>query len=69
MLQVHHSQLETVLPKPGGHVMMLSPPHAGVRGTLIALDEEKFQVQVRSAVAPHAEVWLDYEAVCKLSTS
>jgi len=36
-----------VLPKPGGSVMALSGPHAGVRGTLLAIDEKKFQAQVR----------------------
>ena len=45
--QVHQSQLETVLPKPGGSVMVLSGPHAGARGTLLAIDEKKFQAQAR----------------------
>ena len=48
--QVHQSQLETVLPKRGGSVMALSGAHAGVRGTLLAIDEEKFQAQARKHI-------------------
>ena len=48
--QVHQSQLETVLPKPGGSVMVLSGRHAGNRGTLLAIDEHKFQAQVGSHI-------------------
>ena len=47
LVQVHQSQLETVLPKPGGSVMVLSGAHAGAHATLLAIDEKKFQVQVR----------------------
>lgn len=62
---MHYSQLETVLPKPGGSVMVLSGKHRGEPGTLLGIDEEKFQAQVRVRSGARDEVWLEYEDVCK----
>ena len=65
VLQVHFSQLETVLPKPGGSVMVVNGRHRGQAGTLLGIDEKKFQAQVRVQNDARDEVWLEYEDVCK----
>lgn len=66
-VQVHQSQLETVIPQPGGIVLLLAGPHRGATGTLVSIEEAKFQARVR--VAPPGgqpeEVAAEYEDVCK----
>lgn len=66
VIQVHYSQLETVLPKPGGTVMVLTGKHRGSLSTLLGIDEKKFQAQVRVRNEARDEVWLEYEDVCKV---
>ena len=63
---MHYSQLETVLPKPGGMVMVLSGKHRGCLSTLLGIDEKKFQAQVRVRNEARDEVWVEYEDVCKV---
>lgn len=63
--QVHYSQLETVLPKPEGSVRVLTGKHRGELGTLLGIEEKKFQAQVRVQNEARDEVWLEYEDVCK----
>ena len=36
-VQIHQSQLETVIPQPGGTVMLLAGPHRGTLGTLVSI--------------------------------
>ena len=45
-----------------------SPPLPPHRGTLLSINESKYQAQVRLGEGPGRgkEVWLEYEDVCKL---
>ena len=63
---MHYSQLETVLPKSGGTVMVLTGKHRGSLSTLLGIDEKKFQAQVMVRNEARDEVWLEYEDVCKV---
>ena len=38
------AELETVVPQPGGTVLVVSGPHRGARGTLVGIDTKKFKV-------------------------
>lgn len=46
VVRVDQAQLETVLPAPGGTVMVVNGPMLGARGTLININLDKFQAQV-----------------------
>ncbi len=43
--------------------------YRGARGTLLAIDEKRFQAQVELGKGPHQgkQVWLEYEDVSKYS--
>ena len=47
------SQLETVLPRPGGKVMLLAGRHRGARAVLDGIDEAAFKADVRLLDAPN----------------
>ncbi|KAG2451864.1 hypothetical protein HYH02_003640 [Chlamydomonas schloesseri] len=68
VVRVDQAHLETVIPAPGGAVLVVNGQHRGCRGTLEAINEAKFQAQVRLGEGPARgrEVWLEYEDVCKL---
>ena len=42
--QVDQKELETVVPQPGGSVLVLNGPYRSSRGTLLGIDTKKFQV-------------------------
>ena len=65
-LQVDQAQLETVLPSPGGTVLILRGPHTGEKGTLKSIDVDKFQAQV--ALRDGTEKWMEYEDMSKFNT-
>ena len=46
-LKVDQEQLETVIPSPGGRVLLLAPPHRGSVGELLRIDEQRFCASVR----------------------
>lgn len=64
-LQVDQAQLETVLPAPGGAVIVLRGSHEGSRGELLEIDEKNFKALV--ALKSGDKNWLDYEDICKMS--
>eukprot|EP00199_Chlamydomonas_sp_CCMP681_P002362 CAMPEP_0119102006 /NCGR_PEP_ID=MMETSP1180-20130426/893_1 /TAXON_ID=3052 ORGANISM="Chlamydomonas cf sp, Strain CCMP681" /NCGR_SAMPLE_ID=MMETSP1180 /ASSEMBLY_ACC=CAM_ASM_000741 /LENGTH=406 /DNA_ID=CAMNT_0007086213 /DNA_START=27 /DNA_END=1244 /DNA_ORIENTATION=+ len=59
VLRVDQAQLETVIPQPGGAVLLLNGPHKGCRGTLEEIDTAKFKALVRVSDGPSkgSEVW------------
>lgn len=65
-VQIHDSQLETVIPQPGGIVAVLAGPHRGSVGTLLAIEESKFRARVRVHTDGEPEVALEYEDLCKI---
>ncbi|KAG2441697.1 hypothetical protein HXX76_003313 [Chlamydomonas incerta] len=68
VVRVDQAHLETVIPAPGGSVLVVNGQHRGCRGTLQSINESKYQAQVRLGEGPARgkEVWLEYEDVCKL---
>lgn len=66
VLKVDQQQLETVLPSPGGTVLVLSGAHRGRLATLVAIDEAAFSATVRMQQGSAAVVTgLEYEHLCK----
>ncbi|KAG1664589.1 hypothetical protein FOA52_012532 [Chlamydomonas sp. UWO 241] len=65
VVRVDQAQLETVLPAPGGKVIVVNGRHRGRRGTLERIDTERFQAKV--ALGGDEATWLEYEDVCKLA--
>ena len=64
-LQVDQAQLETVLPAPGGSVVVVRGSREGSSGKLQEIDTEKFRAQV--LLASGEQEWFDYEDICKHS--
>ena len=58
------SALETVLPRVGGSVLVLSGPHAGARGKLLGIDEQAFSARVQ-LLETLQMLSLPYESVSK----
>lgn len=69
IIRVDQAELETVLPAPGGRVLVVNGPYRGTKGTLHSIDTNKYQAEVRLKGAQYdgKMVWLDYEDVCKLA--
>jgi DNA/RNA-binding protein KIN17 len=67
VLQVDQAELETVVPQPGGSVLVLNGPHRGTKGTLQGIDTKRFQAEVklRGGRDDGRVVWLDYEDFSK----
>lgn len=40
-------ELETVVPQPGGSVLVLNGPYRGSRGTLLSIDTKRFQASCK----------------------
>jgi hypothetical protein len=69
VLRVDQTELETVLPAPGGAVLVVNGHHRGLRALLVDINTERFQaeVELREGALAGTKAWLDYEDVCKLS--
>ena len=66
-LQVDQAHLETVLPQPGGSVLVVNGGFRGEEALLLGIDEKRFQARVRikGGVFAGKELWLDYEWISK----
>ena len=53
-VRVDQAQLETVLPAPGGTVLVVNGPLAGQRGTLANIDVDKFRAEVALQQVGHS---------------
>jgi DNA/RNA-binding protein KIN17 len=47
VVRVDQAELETVIPQPGGAVLVVGGPHKGTRATLQDIDTAKYRAQVR----------------------
>ena len=65
LLKLDQDDLETVIPAPGGRVLLVNGRHRGAKGTLVAIDEARFCVKVRLDSGDMVER-VEYEDVCKL---
>ncbi len=68
-LKIDQAQLETVIPNIGGPIMIVNGQYKGETGTLVAINEKKFCVQVKITGDVHGgkTTWEEYEDVCKLN--
>ena len=67
-MRVDQAELETVIPQPGGTVVLLRGSARGSRATLLRIDTEKFQaqVQVSGGARDGDTFWAEYEHLSKL---
>ena len=69
VIRVDQEQLETVLPSPGGSVLVVAGEYKGSKGQLVSIDTSKYQALVQLAEgggrSGGRQVWLEYEECCK----
>jgi DNA/RNA-binding protein KIN17 len=67
VVRVDQAQLETVIPSPGGRVLVVNGQYRGARGELVQIHTARYQAQVElsSGADQGRQVWLEYEEVCK----
>jgi DNA/RNA-binding protein KIN17 len=71
IVRVDQEELETVIPSPGGAVLVVSGALRGVHGILERIDEANYKAEVRLKDPRSGEkgkVWLYYEEFCKLAS-
>ncbi|KAL4857126.1 KIN17-like protein [Chlorella vulgaris] len=63
VLQVDQKELETVVPQPGGAVLVVNGLYRGAKGSLVGIDTKRFQAEVKLRGGAHdgQTVWLEYE--------
>ncbi|KAL4540228.1 hypothetical protein Ndes2437B_g01443 [Nannochloris sp. 'desiccata'] len=71
VVRVDQAELETVIPQPGGAVLVVSGPMKGCKGTLLAIDEKAFAAEIDVVVdrksGEKKSAKLDYEDFSKLA--
>lgn len=71
VVRVDQAELETVIPQPGGGVLVVAGPMRGCKGTLVAIDEKAYAAEVKVVDKRSGEkvtVRLEYEDFSKLAT-
>jgi DNA/RNA-binding protein KIN17 len=73
VLRVDQSQLETVIPKAGGHVLLLKGSYKGSKAVLLQINSKRFQAQVEllSSSTSHEDktkFWVEYDDISKCIT-
>ena len=71
ILQIDQAELETVLPQPGGTVLILQGQYRGCQAIMLSIDEDKFKASVRLKDGRQAGKVLstDYEDISKVTSS
>jgi len=67
LIQVDQEQLETVIPKEGGRVLVLSGEHKGAKAKLLGVNTKKFQAEIEIEAAGRRRLWVEYDDVSKVS--
>eukprot|EP01066_Platyproteum_vivax_P008860 Platyproteum_vivax@DN3824_c0_g1_i1.p1 len=70
-LKIDQADLETVIPKMGGHLIVVLGPYKGLHGTLANIDMEKFCCSIEAVSNSGTSRNIDnlkYEEICKLQT-
>ena len=71
VLRVDQADLETVIPKEGGSVLVLAGQYKGQQAILLKIDTKSFQAQVELAASKSTgpldkrKVWLEYDDISK----
>jgi DNA/RNA-binding protein KIN17 len=73
IVRVDQAELETVIPQPGGAVLVVAEPMKGCTGTRVAIDEKAFAAEIEVVVDKNNKdkttvVKLEYEDFSKLGT-
>ena len=63
-LQVDQAELETVLPAPGGAVVVVRGARRGARGEMLQIDVDAFRARVALRDGGD-KAWFEYEDICK----
>ncbi|GAB4819464.1 hypothetical protein N2152v2_006510 [Parachlorella kessleri] len=68
VVRVDQAELETVIPQPGGAVLVVGGQYKGARATLQDIDTKKYRAQVKLRSGPHEgeTVRAEYEDICKM---
>ena len=67
-MQVDQAELETVLPAPGGAVVVVKGAKKGARGEMLEIDVDAYRARV--ALKDGGEkAWFEYEDICKAAAS
>jgi hypothetical protein len=61
--QVDQAELETVLPAPGGAVVVVKGPKKGAHGEMLEIDVDAYRARV--ALQGGEKAWFEYEDICK----
>jgi DNA/RNA-binding protein KIN17 len=75
VVRVDQAELETVIPQPGGAVLIVAGPMKGCKGTLVAIDEKAFAAEINVVIdkksggggGEESKVKLEYEEFSKLA--
>lgn len=65
VLKVDQAQLETVIPKEGGRVVVLRGKHEGRGGTLVGVSAKRYQAEVEMGGPGGARSWFEYDDISK----
>lgn len=70
VIRIDQAELETVLPAPGGRVLVVNGLYRGTKARLLGINAKSFQAEVEllAGAADGQHVWLEYEDVCKLAS-
>eukprot|EP00879_Flechtneria_rotunda_P011949 GHRR01012480.1.p2 GENE.GHRR01012480.1~~GHRR01012480.1.p2 ORF type:complete len:164 (+),score=67.56 GHRR01012480.1:766-1257(+) len=70
VIRIDQAELETVLPAPGGQVLVVNGTYRGSHGTLQGIDTGRYQAQVllTSGKYDGVQEWFDYEDICKVAS-
>ena len=68
-IQIDQSVLETVIPKPGGEVVIVKGHRKSEHGILESIDVNHYCVYVALFSNPDAPTRFEYEEICKYKTS
>lgn len=62
IIRVDETELETVIPKPGGRVLIVRGRYKGKEAELLEIDTDKFMARIRLG---HQEHWVEYEDISR----
>ena len=68
-IQINQSVLETVIPKPGGEVVIVKGSHKSEHGFLESIDVDRYCVYVALFSNPDMLKRFEYDEICKYKTS
>lgn len=67
LLELDQDDLETVIPKPGGRVLLLRGPYRGLKATVTSINFNSYSVDLALTKSGQALTAIDYEAVSRLA--